>query len=55
MIRLDTRLLAWRPRDLDLAYHPFLRGQRSLQEYFTDPAFQSGLAAPVPPILARRS
>ena len=46
VITLDTRLLAWRPRDLDLAYHPFLRGS-GVQNYFTDPAFQSSLAAPV--------
>jgi lactate 2-monooxygenase len=46
VITLDTRLLAWRPRDLDLAYHPFLRGI-GVQNYLTDPAFQASLAKPV--------
>jgi lactate 2-monooxygenase len=44
-VTLDTRLLAWRPRDLDLAYLPFLRGI-GVQNYLTDPAFQAGLAQP---------
>jgi isopentenyl diphosphate isomerase/L-lactate dehydrogenase-like FMN-dependent dehydrogenase len=45
VVTLDTRLLAWRPRDLDLAYLPFLRGI-GVQNYLTDPAFQAGLAQP---------
>jgi lactate 2-monooxygenase len=43
MVTLDTRMLAWRPRDLDQAYLPFLRGI-GIQNYLTDPAFQAGLA-----------
>jgi lactate 2-monooxygenase len=43
VITLDTRLLAWRPRDLDHAFLPFLRGI-GVQNYLTDPAFQAGLA-----------
>ncbi len=43
VITLDTRLLAWRPRDLDHAYLPFLRGI-GVQNYLTDPAFKAGLA-----------
>ena len=44
VITLDTRLLAWRPRDLDQAFQPFLRGI-GIQNYLTDPAFQASLAA----------
>ncbi|MFF4212152.1 lactate 2-monooxygenase [Streptomyces sp. NPDC001796] len=45
-VTLDTPLLAWRPRDLDQAYLPFLHGVGTAN-YFTDPAFQAGLAKPV--------
>ncbi|WP_405463268.1 alpha-hydroxy-acid oxidizing protein [Streptomyces jietaisiensis] len=45
-VTLDTPLLAWRPRDLDQAYLPFLRGVGTAN-YFTDPAFAAGLAKPV--------
>ncbi|MCP9209009.1 lactate 2-monooxygenase [Streptomyces cucumeris] len=45
-VTLDTPMLAWRPRDLDQAYLPFLRGVGTAN-YFTDPAFQAGLAKPV--------
>jgi isopentenyl diphosphate isomerase/L-lactate dehydrogenase-like FMN-dependent dehydrogenase len=45
-VTLDTTLLAWRPRDLDQAYLPFLHGVGTAN-YFTDPAFQAGLAKPV--------
>jgi lactate 2-monooxygenase len=45
VVTLDTRLLAWRPRDLDRGYLPFLRGE-GLANYFTDPAFQAGLGKP---------
>jgi L-lactate dehydrogenase (cytochrome) len=44
VITLDTRNLAWRPRDLDQAFQPFLRGI-GIQNYLTDPAFQASLAA----------
>jgi lactate 2-monooxygenase len=46
VVTLDTRILAWRPRDLDQAYLPFLHGVGTAN-YFTDPAFQAGLAKPV--------
>jgi lactate 2-monooxygenase len=39
VITLDTTLLGWRARDLDLAYLPFLRG-RGIAQYTSDPAFQ---------------
>lgn len=46
VVTLDTTAMAWRPRDLDRAYLPFLRGV-GLANYLTDPAFQAGLARPV--------
>ncbi|MEU5210053.1 lactate 2-monooxygenase [Streptomyces sp. NPDC020742] len=45
-VTLDTPLLAWRPRDLDQAFLPFLHGVGTAN-YFTDPAFRAGLAKPV--------
>ena len=47
VITLDTRILGWRPRDLDQAFQPFLRGI-GIQNYLTDPAFQASLAALAP-------
>jgi isopentenyl diphosphate isomerase/L-lactate dehydrogenase-like FMN-dependent dehydrogenase len=46
VVTLDTRALAWRPRDLDNGYLPFLHGI-GIQNYLTDPAFQAGLVHPV--------
>lgn len=46
IVTLDTPLLAWRPRDLDQAYLPFLHGVGTAN-YFSDPAFRAGLAKPV--------
>ncbi|WP_231156450.1 alpha-hydroxy-acid oxidizing protein, partial [Streptomyces sp. CNZ748] len=46
VVTLDTPLLSWRPRDLDQAYLPFLRGVGTAN-YFSDPAFRAGLAKPV--------
>jgi isopentenyl diphosphate isomerase/L-lactate dehydrogenase-like FMN-dependent dehydrogenase len=46
VVTLDTWLLAWRPRDLDQAYLPFLHGVGTAN-YFTDPAFTAGLARSV--------
>ena len=46
VVTLDTWLLAWRPRDLDQAYLPFISGIGTAN-YFTDPAFRAGLDAPV--------
>lgn len=43
VLTLDTRLLGWRPRDLDNAFLPFIRGI-GVQNYFSDPAFQAGVA-----------
>lgn len=38
VVTLDTTLLGWRPRDLDLAFLPFLRGQ-GIAQYTSDPVF----------------
>jgi lactate 2-monooxygenase len=46
VVTLDTRILAWRPRDLDHGYLPFLHGI-GVQNYLSDPVFQEALAAPV--------
>jgi lactate 2-monooxygenase len=46
VVTLDTRALAWRPRDLANGYLPFLQGV-GVQNYLSDPAFQAGLASPV--------
>ena len=42
-ITLDTTMLGWRPRDLDLGFSPFLRSQ-GIAQYTSDPAFRSLLS-----------
>lgn len=44
VVTLDTWLLAWRPRDLQNAYLPFLRAE-GIANYLADPVFRSRLAA----------
>lgn len=44
-ITLDTTVLGWRPRDLDLGFLPFLKGQ-GIAQYTSDPAFRAMLPAP---------
>jgi lactate 2-monooxygenase len=44
VVTLDTRILGWRPRDLDNGYLPFLEGV-GIQNYLSDPAFQAGQPA----------
>ncbi len=39
VVTLDTTLLGWRIRDLDLAYLPFLRG-KGIAQYTSDPVFR---------------
>ncbi|MFD0684901.1 lactate 2-monooxygenase [Actinomadura fibrosa] len=46
VVTLDTFTLAWRPRDLDRAYLPFLRGI-GVANYFSDPVFQRAIGGPV--------
>lgn len=43
VVTLDTWTLAWRSRDLDQAYLPFIRGTGTAIP-FSDPVFRSGLA-----------
>jgi len=44
-ITLDTTILGWRPRDLNLGFLPFLKGQ-GIAQYTSDPAFRAMLAQP---------
>lgn len=45
-VTLDTTLLGWRTRDLDLAYLPFLRG-KGIAQYTSDPVFTKLLDTPL--------
>ena len=45
VVTLDTRLLAWRERDIELAYLPFLKGE-GLANYFSDPIFLAATGDP---------
>jgi len=47
VLTLDTTLLGWRPRDLDIAYLPFLRGL-GLGQYLSDPVFRAKIPASLP-------
>ncbi len=47
VVTLDTTLLGWRPRDLDLGYLPFLRGM-GLAQYLSDPVFRANIPASPP-------
>jgi lactate 2-monooxygenase len=42
VLTLDTTMLGWRIRDLDLAYLPFLRG-KGIAQYTSDPVFIEAL------------
>ena len=45
VVTLDTLTLGWRPRDLRLAYLPFLDGE-GCGQFFSDPVFRSRLDKP---------
>src|SRR5258708_4091180 len=45
VVTLDTSMLAWRERDLQHAYLPFILGQ-GLANYFSDPVFRALLPEP---------
>lgn len=45
VVTLDTTLLGWRTRDLDVAYLPFLEG-KGIAQYTSDPVFQKLLDEP---------
>jgi L-lactate dehydrogenase (cytochrome) len=46
VVTLDTYTMGWRPRDLDGAFLPFLKGVGN-QNYFADPVFQRALGGEV--------
>jgi lactate 2-monooxygenase len=46
-VTLDTTMLGWRTRDLDMAYLPFMEG-RGIAQYTSDPVFQKLMDEPVP-------
>jgi lactate 2-monooxygenase len=46
VLTLDTTMLGWRPRDLDLGSLPFMAGQ-GIAQYTSDPVFRSLLAQPL--------
>lgn len=48
VVTLDTHMLGWRPRDLDLAYLPFIRGM-GIAQYTSDPVFRELVANRVSP------
>lgn len=45
VLTLDTTMLGWRPRDLDLANLPFMRGM-GIAQYVSDPVFRRELELP---------
>ncbi len=45
MVTLDTTMLGWRTRDLDLGYLPFLQGM-GIAQYTSDPVFQRLIDTP---------
>jgi lactate 2-monooxygenase len=45
VLTLDTWMLGWRPRDLQAAYLPFLKGE-GVANYFSDPVFRAALEKP---------
>jgi len=45
VLTLDTTMLGWRPRDLDLAHLPFMRGM-GIAQYVSDPVFRRELELP---------
>jgi lactate 2-monooxygenase len=45
VVTLDTTMLGWRTRDLDVAYLPFLEG-KGIAQYTSDPVFQKMLDEP---------
>lgn len=45
IVTLDTTMLGWRTRDLDLAYLPFLEG-KGIAQYTSDPVFQKLMDEP---------
>ncbi len=46
VVTLDTQILSWRERDIQLAYLPFLLGQ-GLANYLSDPVFRAAIPQPI--------
>ena len=46
VLTLDTTMLGWRPRDLDLGSLPFIQGQ-GIAQYTSDPVFRAQLSLPL--------
>jgi len=46
VLTLDTTMLGWRPRDLDLGALPFMQG-RGIAQYTSDPVFRAELKKPM--------
>ncbi len=44
VVTLDSRLMPWRPRDIETAYLPFLRSE-GIANYTSDPVFRGALEA----------
>lgn len=53
VVTLDTTMLGWRPRDLDLGHLPFLHG-KGIAQYTSDPVFMQKLEEPLPTPMASR-
>jgi lactate 2-monooxygenase len=53
VVTLDTTILGWRSRDLDLAFLPFLRG-KGIAQYTSDKVFTRLLTEPPPADAPRR-
>jgi lactate 2-monooxygenase len=53
VVTLDTTMLGWRMRDLELAYLPFIRG-KGIAQYASDPEFAKIAAESQPPENGRR-
>jgi lactate 2-monooxygenase len=53
VVTLDTSMLGWRTRDLDLAYLPFLEG-KGIAQYTSDPVFTALLNDDVEPLEKRK-
>ena len=54
VLTLDTTMLGWRPRDLDLGSLPFLAG-KGIAQYTSDPVFRALLAEPLESAPAARA
>ena len=46
VLTLDTKIMGWRPRDLDLGSLPFLEG-KGIVQYTSDPVFRAALDRPL--------